>query len=155
MVFNKDLFMCQKQQQNGVVCTKPRRAQGESFRASPLIQINNHHIEAYGVKAGNELVDLILSKDACGGKKPNFHVALSPPFYNGSPPTRASNPVIQDEQFRTSKLNMNPSMIEPLASSASRLSGGGCVPVRNQTLTPERRIEGFNSLNNCNVSTIV
>ncbi|KAG9131266.1 hypothetical protein Leryth_006122 [Lithospermum erythrorhizon] len=145
MVFNKDLFMCQKQQQNGVVCTKPRRAEGEI----------NHHIEAYGVKAGNELVDLILSKDACGGKKPNFHVALSPPFYNGSPPTRASNPVIQDEQFRTSKLNMNPSMIEPLASSASRLSGGGCVPVRNQTLTPERRIEGFNSRNNCNVSTIV
>ncbi|KAK9278088.1 hypothetical protein L1049_027646 [Liquidambar formosana] len=34
-----------------------------------------------------------------GAEKSSTHVASSPPFFCGSPPSRASNPVIQDAQF--------------------------------------------------------
>ncbi|CAN1215359.1 hypothetical protein LINPERPRIM_LOCUS183 [Linum perenne] len=55
-------------------------------------------------RAGAELYDLILSK--------------SPPFYSGSPPSRATNPVIEDAEFGTqNKLGFSP--LPPAAAAAA------------------------------------
>jgi hypothetical protein len=39
---------------------------------------------------GTELLDIIQNKE----------VSSSPPYFLGSPPVRASNPLVQDEQFK-------------------------------------------------------
>ncbi|OUZ99234.1 hypothetical protein BVC80_8967g42 [Macleaya cordata] len=66
-----------------VMCPKPRR----------------QHMRLCGEYAdqtvGAELSDIFISK-------------ASPPFYSGSPPVRASNPLIQDARFREQRGQENP-----------------------------------------------
>ncbi len=98
--------------------------------------------------AGNELLDIILSKGGCGAERPNnSQVALSPPYFCGSPPSRASNPLIEDAQFKGE------------SSQASRIGGGGCVRTKFGAKPAAVRIEGFDCRNRersrrCSVSAV-
>jgi hypothetical protein len=143
---------------NGVVCPKPRRVVNSnnndpiSFRPSKLLHTNNQPMEGGDSKAGKELLDIILSKGDYGAEKPNFQVACSPPFFNGSPPIRASNPVIQDERFGNCKLSpLSPSFagLDSPSSSRKNVNGGGCVLVKFGHSPAPVRIEGFNCRRNC------
>ena len=71
-------------------------------------------------------------------------MASSPPFFCGSPPSRASNPVIQDEQFGSNgNENFGAfSLAPPSPSSSAR----GCVRMKFGHTPAAVRIEGFNCL---------
>jgi hypothetical protein len=141
---------------NGVVCPKPRRIVNNNFndsisiiRPSRFLHNNNQQMEACESKAGIELLDIIRPKQGdYGFEKSSYQVASSPPFYSGSPPVRASNPLIQDEQFRNEKLSPpspspSPSpSIDPPMTAASGGGGRGRVNYRHNQ--PNVRVEGFN-----------
>lgn len=147
---------------NGVVCPKPRRGGCELFNSAsvqanepfitnpPLLQINR---EAKGCdfKAGTELLDMILTKGTYDVECFNFQLDSSPPFFCGSPPSRASNPLIQDVHFGDKNFTAAP--IPPIPESAAppppfsfsgRVTGGGCVRVKFGNNSAPVRIEGFN-----------
>ncbi|MCD7451796.1 hypothetical protein HAX54_013445 [Datura stramonium] len=137
---------------DAVVCPKPRRTGlfNEPIRPSRFLQINNQQSEACDLKAGTELLDIILTKGNCDMETPNFDMASSPPFFFGSPPTRALNPLIQDSQF--SNNNFVPILAipegapapSPPPSASARKNGGGCAPVKFGIKPAVVRIEGFN-----------
>lgn len=141
---------------DGLVCPKPRRTGlfNEPIRPSQFLQINNQQLDACELKAGTELLDIILSKGSYDVETTNFEMASSPPFFFGSPPTRASNPLIQDSQFGND--NFVPILAIPegavaapspppsFTSTCARNNGGGCVPVKFGIKPAAVRIEGFN-----------
>ncbi|KAK4350015.1 hypothetical protein RND71_029328 [Anisodus tanguticus] len=145
---------------DGVVCPKPRRIglfnssyvqPNEPIRPSRFLQINNQQSEACDMKAGTELLDIILTKGNYDMETPNFDMASSPPFFFGSPPSRASNPVIQDSEF--SNNNFVPILAipgggaapsPPPPSASPHKKGGGCAPVKFGITPAAVRIEGFN-----------
>ncbi|CAK7349723.1 unnamed protein product [Dovyalis caffra] len=143
-----------------VVCPKPRRlgllnpALNEQIR--PLRLPVNNHAEMTDSKAGAELLDIFLTKGGYGGDKLSYH-SSSPPFYCGSPPSRASNPVIQDAQFGNEKISpLSPAPPSPSPSSARK--GGGCVRMKFGHTPAAVRIEGFDCLRrdrrNCSISAV-
>ncbi|XP_061374778.1 uncharacterized protein LOC133316995 [Gastrolobium bilobum] len=147
------LTSCEEMRMESVVCPKPRRL-GLLNHSS----IDNHirplrppfinyqsEIEDSGV--GAELLDIIL---------PKGQVASSPPFFCGSPPSRASNPVIQDEQFGNDNGSFNPfSMATPSSPSST---ARGCVRMKFGHTPAAVRIEGFDCLSrdrrNCSISAV-
>uniref|UniRef100_A0A6M2F746 Uncharacterized protein n=1 Tax=Populus davidiana TaxID=266767 RepID=A0A6M2F746_9ROSI len=146
-----------------VVCPKPRkllllnRSLCEQIR--PLRLSVNHHTEMADSKARAELLDIILTKGGNGGDKPGFQVASSPPFYCGSPPSRASNPVIQDVQFGNEKITpLSPAPPSPSTSSSSARKGGSCVRMKFGDMPAVVRIEGFDCRSrdqrNCSISAV-
>ncbi|KAF3629967.1 putative protein MOTHER of FT and TF 1-like [Capsicum annuum] len=154
---------------NGVVCPKPRRLGlfnsasvhvEESIRPYQLLQFRNQEMEACDLKAGSELMDIILTKGNYEVDKANFEVASSPPFYYGSPPSRAGNPLIQDAEFGNH--NFVPTLAiperavapSPPPPSSTIMSGGGCVRVKFGNKPAPVRIEGFNCRGNCSVSAV-
>lgn len=147
-----------------VVCPKPRRL-GLLNNSSidypirpmmrpPMINYQQEIEEDSGVRA--ELLDIILPKASCYPERSGGFVASSPPpFFCGSPPSRASNPVIQDERFGNGNGSFSPfSMAPPSPSSSAR----GCVPVKFGHSPAAVRIEGFNCLSrdrrNCSISAV-
>ncbi|PIA43810.1 hypothetical protein AQUCO_01800095v1 [Aquilegia coerulea] len=68
-----------------VVCPKPRR---------PYMRQGGE--QTGDLKVAEGLSDLLVSK-------------ASPPFFVGSPPTRANNPLIRDARFHEQRLQQNPS----------------------------------------------
>ncbi|KAM2365154.1 hypothetical protein ACFX1X_004018 [Malus domestica] len=52
--------------------------------------------------AGFEILEIILTKGNCDDRFSTNQLASSPPFFCRSSPSRASNPVIQDEHFDNS-----------------------------------------------------
>lgn len=76
-------------------------------------------------------------------------LASSPPFFCGSPPSRASNPVIQDEQFGSCKVG-------PFSPTAGL--NGGCVRMKSGDKPVAVRIEGFDCLSrdrrNCSIPSV-
>lgn len=138
---------------DGLVCPKPRRNRffNEPIRPSQFLQINNQQTEGYDLKAGSELLDIILSEGSYDGETHSFEMASSPPFFFGSPPTRASNPLIQDAQFRNDNFvpilaipEGEPSLPPSFTPACARNNGGGCVPVKFGIKPAAVRIEGFN-----------
>lgn len=128
-----------------VVCPKPRRYNTVRPLSSPFTNYQSE-IEDSGV--GAELLDIILPKGSCNNpERSGGQVASSPPFFCGSPPSRASNPVIQDEQFGNGNngyVNFSPfSMAPPSPSSAAR----SCVRMKFGHTPAAVRIEGFDCLN--------
>lgn len=135
---------------DSLVCPKPRRL----GVASPSINDHfrslryhvSHQTEICESKAGTELLDIILSTGCYGAEKSGTPIASSPPFFFGSPPSRASNPVIQDSQFGNDKLS-------PLSPSQ-----GGCIRVKLGHKPATVRIEGFDCLGrdtrNCSISAV-
>ncbi|KAI7749472.1 hypothetical protein M8C21_033059 [Ambrosia artemisiifolia] len=157
---------------NGVpmVCPKPRRVSlftttvNEPLR--PLRWQISHQSEGYESRAGPELLDIIFAKSGGGYGAPDqtcTQVASSPPFFSGSPPSRVSNPLIQDARFRDDKITAESprSMIpNPAPSGLSSPSPrkGGCL-LSNFGNKPAVRVEGFDCLNrdnrrNCSIATL-
>ncbi|CAN4086711.1 unnamed protein product [Withania somnifera] len=129
---------------DGLVCPKPRRTGlfNEPTRPSQFLQINNQQPEACELKAGTELLDIILIKGSSDVGTTSFEMASSPPFFFWFPPTRASNPLIQDAQFRA--VAGAPSPSPSFISTSALKNRGGCVPVKFGIKPAAMRIEGFN-----------
>ncbi|EEF41177.1 uncharacterized protein LOC8272337 [Ricinus communis] len=134
-----------------VVCPKPRRVgilANNPIR--PLRWHMSHQAEIYESKAGADLLDIILMKEGHAVESAT-QVASSPPFFSGSPPTRATNPLIQDARFGDEKLTPIPPLSIPtpsgLSSPTPSSRKGGCVRM-NYGLKPAAvRVEGFDCLN--------
>ncbi|KDP20121.1 hypothetical protein JCGZ_05890 [Jatropha curcas] len=146
---------------DSMVCPKPRRLclSNPSFydQIRPLRLPMNNQGDMGDSKAGAELLDLILTKGGYGGERSGYQVASSPPFYCGSPPSRASNPVVQDAQFGNGKMTpLSPAPPSPSSSSARK--GGGCVRMKFGHTPAAVRIEGFDCLGrdrrNCSISAV-
>ncbi|XP_057447046.1 uncharacterized protein LOC130738879 [Lotus japonicus] len=159
------LTSCEEMRMEPVVCPKPRRLsllnnssidnQIRPIMRPPMINSHPEIEEDSGVRA--ELLDIILPKVNCYPERSGgMVVASSPPFFCGSPPSRASNPVIQDEQFGNGyNGSFSPfSMAPPSPSSSAR----GCVPVKYSHTPAAVRIEGFDCLSrdrrNCSISAV-
>ncbi|XP_052187457.1 uncharacterized protein LOC127798150 [Diospyros lotus] len=146
-----------------VVCPKPRRLGLLSDPVRPLRwHLTSHQPELYESEAGTDLLDIILPKGGYGGEQSFAEVALSPPFFCGSPPSRASNPLIQDARFGDENfIPVSPRSIPiPSGLSSSPSSSarkGGCVRA-NFGNNPAVRIEGFDCLDrdrrNCSIAAL-
>lgn len=149
-----------------VVCPKPRRLSiintsiNESIR--PLRWQMSNQSELCDSKAGNELLDIILSKGVYTVEQTCMQVASSPPFFCGSPPSRVSNPIIQDAQFGDEKVTpISPRSIpipSGMSSSPSSSSRRGTCVRANFGNKPAVRVEGFDCLDrdrrNCSIPTM-
>ena len=124
---------------SSVVCPKPRR----------LVTSHSSKPGAADVcdsKADAELLDIIRRKEETFSAVPS-----TPPFFLGSPPSRASNPLAQDARFGDEKLNPISPLLSPFlpsqspSPSPSRVKGGGCGGRVKFGLKPAAvRVEGFN-----------
>uniref|UniRef100_A0A0V0IWC5 Putative ovule protein n=1 Tax=Solanum chacoense TaxID=4108 RepID=A0A0V0IWC5_SOLCH len=146
---------------DGLVCPKPRRNGlfNEPIRPSRFLQINNQQMNDYDLKARTELLDIILTKGSYDVEMTNFEMDSSPPFFFGSPPSRVSNPLIQDAQFGNDNFvpilaipEGAPSPPPSFTSTCGRNNGGGCVPVKFGIKPAAVRIEGFNCC--CSISAV-
>ncbi|KAL4302568.1 hypothetical protein GQ457_10G025200 [Hibiscus cannabinus] len=139
-----------------VVCPKPRRLGflNSSFNDHPVRSLRwqlSHQGELCDSKPGSEVLDMILTKD----------VSSPPPFFCGSPPSRAANPLVHDARFGDEKITTPFSPIPPpLGLSSSPSSGsrkGSCVRA-NFGNKPAVRVEGFDCLDrdsrNCSIPAL-
>ncbi|KAK8627319.1 hypothetical protein V6N13_134932 [Hibiscus sabdariffa] len=141
-----------------VFCPKPRRLGllNTPFNdypvSSPRWQLC-HQAEAFDSKGGSDVLDMILMKGGIGVEQTCTQVASSPPFFCGSPPSRVSNPLIQDARFGDEKA-MTPL---PPSSPSSSSRKGSCVRA-NFGNKPVVRVEGFDCLDrdrqNCRISAL-
>ncbi|THG16529.1 uncharacterized protein LOC114272987 [Camellia sinensis] len=136
---------------DSVFCPKPRRIGLSNPSINDQIRPSrwhlNHQTEIYESKAGMELLDIILTKGSYSAEKSNNQVASSPPFFCGSPPSRASNPIIQDSQFGNMFSPLLQAPILPKSPSSSARKGGSCVWVKSGHKQATVRVEGFDCLN--------
>lgn len=130
-----------------IVCPKPRRL---AILANNHIKqpLRWHQTEFCDSKAGADLLDIILKK---GSEQSSSHVASSPPYFSGSPPSRASNPLIQDARFGDEKVSpmaalpaYSPSGLSSPSSASSK--GGGCARMKFGLKPAAVRVEGFDCL---------
>lgn len=98
-------------------------------------------------KVGMELLDVILMKDDSGVEPHHSsRLASSPPFFSGSPPSRAGSPLIQDARFMD---GVNPISQLFSAASPSTLPSPGSSGPRGSIKMPFSskpatvRVEGF------------
>ncbi|KAL1325822.1 hypothetical protein HN51_035873 [Arachis hypogaea] len=132
-----------------LLCPKPRRL--------PLFTCPSP--TSYHSPARADLLDIILPKGGCYPERTGDLVevaAASPPFFCGSPPSRASNPVIQDEQFGNNG-NFSPFTM-PSSSPSSSSAPRSCGPMKFGHAPAAVRIVGFESLSrdrsNCSISAV-
>lgn len=151
--------MMMRRHGGGVVCPKPRRLGrfdgAVNDRARPLRWHVSQQQEWCDTQAANELFDIILAKGASGGveQQPASAVvpgASSPPFFCGSPPSRVSNPIIQDARFGDEKITPVSPRAMPVptglgSSPSSSTRKGGCLR-ENFGNNPAVRVEGFDCL---------
>ena len=138
-----------------VVCPRPRRVSLLSNSQGRPFRWHTSHAEVCDVKAGSELLDIILMKEGYGAEPSTPQVASSPPgFFCGSPQSRAANPLTQDVRFgdeRLTHLSMLPIPPSPstsgLASPSSSARKGGCVRMKVGFKPAAVRVEGFDCLN--------
>ncbi|KAL8137541.1 hypothetical protein V2J09_003542 [Rumex salicifolius] len=166
------------QRREAVVCPKPRRLgllDGTVNDPSrPLRWHLSYEADLSDSKSRSELLDIILAKghgyDVIETNYNNNNSAQlgssSPPFFCGSPPSRVSNPLIQDARFlEGSSLSSSPTPPPPAGVSGSSLSPtsasarkGGCVRA-SFGKNPAVRIEGFDYLDrdrsrNCRIPAL-
>ncbi|KAJ6813272.1 uncharacterized protein M6B38_144885 [Iris pallida] len=125
-----------------VFCPKPRRV-GQLSGPDPIRPLRWHasyRADLCDSKVGQELLDIFLVKQ--GGE-----MASSPPFFCGSPPTRAANPVVHDARFGYDKPVLAP--ISMSGNPGSPISPHKtCAPRATFGFKPaEVRVEGFDCLN--------
>ncbi|XP_072985588.1 uncharacterized protein [Typha latifolia] len=129
-----------------VFCPKPRRLGPLSVvdPVRPLRWQASNQPDLYDSKAGAELLDMFLSK---GGEQ--SPVASSPPFFCGSPPIRAANPLVHDARFGVDR---PPTPVGPIPTPIIH-SGPPQMSPRNTRVRAKFgcepaavRIEGFDCL---------
>lgn len=134
-----------------LVCPKPRRVE---FLASNLtMSLRWQRSDVCDSKAGAELLDMILRKEGqCEGRSSAREIASSPPFFCGSPPSRVSNPIVQDAQFGDENLSplstlqlASPSASASPSPSPSAMKSGG-ARMKFGLKSPTVRVEGFDCL---------
>ncbi|XVE78692.1 hypothetical protein DITRI_Ditri13aG0167700 [Diplodiscus trichospermus] len=132
-----------------VVCPRPRRIEilaNNSVR--PLRLHMSHQADVSDSKAGAELLDIILKKEELGTEQSATQLASSPPFFCGSPPSRAANPLVQDARFGDERLAALSALQIPSPSSpSSSARKGGCVRMKFGLKPAAVRVEGFDCLN--------
>ncbi|KAA8547801.1 hypothetical protein F0562_004230 [Nyssa sinensis] len=135
-----------------VFCPKPRRV-GLMINnpVMPLRYQASNQAEVFDLKAGAELLDIILKKEGFGAEHSASQLASSPPFFSGSPPSRASNPLVLDTRFGDEKLTALSALPSPsplgLSSPSSSACKGGCVRMKFGNKPAAVRVEGFDCLN--------
>ncbi|KAL1205835.1 hypothetical protein V5N11_017923 [Cardamine amara subsp. amara] len=146
-----------------VVCPKPRRV---GLLANNVIRPLRLHMSQAAAdlcdsKAGAELLDIIRRKEdngTIGQILSSSSVSSSPPYFPGSPPSRAANPLAKDARFRDEKFNTispNSPFLQPNSAtgfptpspSPSSSSSRGCVRMKFGLKPPAVRVEGFDCLN--------
>lgn len=142
---------------DAVVCPKPRRLGG-----GPMRPLRWHQQDFCDSRSGADLLDIILTKGG-GVDQPAAQVASSPPFFCGSPPSRVSNPLIQDARFGDEKATPVSPRAIPIpsgltSSPSSSARKGGCVSRANFGHNPAVRVEGFDCLDrdrrNCSIPAL-
>ncbi|TVU49265.1 hypothetical protein EJB05_00569 [Eragrostis curvula] len=132
-------------------CPKPRR---------PVAPLRCHQSGGFSdAGAGMDLLDLLLSK----GEESGLSAASpQPPLFCGSPPRRASNPVVHDSRFGMDCPPMPMPAALPVAApvaarayatprpsaapSMSPRGGAGCARARFAFQPAAVRVEGFDCL---------
>ncbi|XP_009795054.1 uncharacterized protein LOC107766568 [Nicotiana tabacum] len=131
-----------------LICPKPRRL-GDTISHSNCLPLRNK-ADAFVSKSGAELTDLILKEDGIAATQYTSDLSSSPPFFSGSPPCRAMNPLIHDARFTNEKqscFSSSPSTSTSASSSPSTICKGRCSMARlGQTQSPNR-VEGFDCQN--------
>ncbi|XWS75468.1 hypothetical protein CRYUN_Cryun01aG0091100 [Craigia yunnanensis] len=132
-----------------VVCPKPRRIgvlANNPIR--PLRLHMSHQAEVSDLKAGAELLDIILKKEDLGTEQSATQVASSPPYFCGSPPSRTANPLVQDARFGDERLaTLSTLQIPSPSSPSSSARKGGFVRMKFGLKPATVRVEGFDCLN--------
>ncbi|XP_042377942.1 uncharacterized protein LOC121970975 isoform X1 [Zingiber officinale] len=127
-----------------VFCPKPRRLSPLSAVADPVRPLwwhSSYQIDFSDSKAGADLLDIF---QLTGGDQ--NQVASSPPFFSGSPPSRASNPVVHDSRFCGDRPPA-PFASSPLIQSNSPISPNYGFTIAKFGLVPAAiRVEGFDCL---------
>nr|CAD1822867.1 unnamed protein product [Ananas comosus var. bracteatus] len=124
---------------NAVHCPKPRRF-GPVHAPDPVRPIRLLHTkyqpEIYDSKPGGvELFDVFMGDE-------QGHVASSPPFFCGSPPSRASNPLVHDPRFG----ELEPPVHHLPAQTGSKSRSGCGARVKSGFEPAVVRVEGFDCL---------
>ncbi|XP_010558558.1 PREDICTED: uncharacterized protein LOC104827157 [Tarenaya hassleriana] len=135
-----------------VVCPKPRRVGILANNGMRPLRLHvSQAAEVCDSKAGAELLDIILRKEDYGTGQSVLSVGSSPPFFCGSPPSRAVNPQVQDARFGDEKLDpISPSPLSsgfPSPTSAASRGKGGYVRMKFGLKPAAVRVEGFDCLN--------
>lgn len=148
----EDLVVCPKPRRVGLLVTRPLR-----------LHVSQAAADLCDSKAGAELLDIIRRKED-NGTIGQLLPPSSPPYFPGSPPSRAANPLAQDARFRDGeKLNYplsspNSPFLQPGSSSSagfpypststsSSSSSRGCARMKFGLKPPAVRVEGFDCLN--------
>ncbi|KAF2536283.1 hypothetical protein F2Q68_00022664 [Brassica cretica] len=136
-----------------VVCPKPRRVGvlANNLTRPLRLHMSQAAADLCDSEAGAELLDIIRRKEDNG---------TIGPYFLGSPPSRAANPLAQDARFRDEKINPlspNSPLLQPNSStgfpspspstSSSSSSSRGCVRMKFGLKPPAVRVEGFDCLN--------
>ncbi|XP_074572945.1 uncharacterized protein LOC141829386 [Curcuma longa] len=128
-----------------VFCPKPRRLSsfaGVAGPERPLRWHSSHQMDFSDSKAGADLLEIFQSK---GGEQ--NQVASSPPFFCGSPPSRAANPVVHDARFGNDRPPA-PFASSPLTQPGPSMSPKHGFALAKFGLVPAAvRVEGFDCLN--------
>ncbi|KAG6519987.1 hypothetical protein ZIOFF_017016 [Zingiber officinale] len=127
-------------------CPKPRRLIPLAVVAEPVPPFRWHSEDFPDSRAVEEdLVDLLLAK---GGE--HNRSDSSSPFFCGSPPSRASNPVVHDPRFgedRPPAPAPAPFAPFPLTQSTAPMSPKhGCAHAKFGLLPAAVRVDGFDCL---------
>lgn len=142
-------FVSVSDRRESVVCPKPRRV--GVLSNNPFRPQISHRSEICKSKAAAELLDLILKKEDYELEPQSpMAIASTPPFFAGSPPRRAENPLVQDARFRDEKITpimalpaMSPSGLPSPSASARK----GCARMKFGLKPAAVRVEGFDCLN--------
>ncbi|KAL4360868.1 hypothetical protein GQ457_04G023390 [Hibiscus cannabinus] len=130
-----------------VVCPKPRRIGVVANNHNRTLRLHlSYQAEISDMNASSELLDIILKKQDIGIEQTAEQVSSSPPFFCGSPPSRVSNPLVQDALFGDESLGPL-QMLTPLSASSLSSYNGGCNRGKFGYKPAAVRVEGFDCLN--------
>lgn len=128
-----------------IFCPRPRRFSPLAAVVDPVRPVrwqSSHQSDFSDSNAGPDPLDIFLTKD-----EELDQLATSPPFFCGSPPSRAANPVVHDARFGE---NHPPALFapSPLTLSGPPMSPKqGCAHDKFGVLPATVRVEGFDCLN--------